>query len=59
MRAARLHPGGDLVVEELKVAKPREGDALVRVNAAAITRDELTWPIAEHGKKEKVVLRVV
>lgn len=44
MRAARLHPDGRLVIEELKVPRPTEGEALVRVHAAAITRDELTWP---------------
>jgi NADPH:quinone reductase-like Zn-dependent oxidoreductase len=44
MRAVRLHPEG-LVVEELDTPRPRRGDALVRVHAAAITRDELTWPL--------------
>jgi len=43
MRAVRLHDTG-LVVEELEVPAPQDGDALVRVHAAAITRDELTWP---------------
>jgi NADPH:quinone reductase-like Zn-dependent oxidoreductase len=43
MRAVRLHDTG-LVVEEIEVPVPREGEALVRVHAAAITRDELTWP---------------
>jgi len=43
MRAVRLHETG-LVVEEIEVPVPREGEALVRVHAAAITRDELTWP---------------
>jgi D-arabinose 1-dehydrogenase-like Zn-dependent alcohol dehydrogenase len=27
------------------VARPQRGEALVRVHAAAITRDELTWPV--------------
>jgi NADPH:quinone reductase-like Zn-dependent oxidoreductase len=44
MRAVRLHAGG-LVVEELEAPRPRAGEALVRVQAAAITRDELTWPV--------------
>ena len=33
------------MVEELDVPRPRTGEALVRVHAAAITRDELTWPV--------------
>ncbi len=47
MRALRLHAAGDpasLVVEELETPEPGEGEALVRVHAAAITRDELEWP---------------
>jgi NADPH:quinone reductase-like Zn-dependent oxidoreductase len=44
MRAVRLHREG-LVVEELDVHLPRTGEALVRVHAAALTRDELTWPV--------------
>ncbi len=43
MRAVRLHPEG-LELEELEVPRPQAGEALVRVHAAAITRDELTWP---------------
>jgi NADPH:quinone reductase-like Zn-dependent oxidoreductase len=43
MRAVRLHDDG-LAVEELDVPRPAPGEALVRVHAAAITRDELTWP---------------
>jgi NADPH:quinone reductase-like Zn-dependent oxidoreductase len=43
MRAVRLHHTG-LVVEEIEVPAPEESEALVRVHAAAITRDELTWP---------------
>jgi NADPH:quinone reductase-like Zn-dependent oxidoreductase len=48
MRAVRLHgPGGieDLVLQEIPVPQPGSGDVLVRVHAAAITRDELTWPV--------------
>jgi NADPH:quinone reductase-like Zn-dependent oxidoreductase len=47
MRAARLHPPGGigaLSVDEIEVPQPGSGEALVRVHAAAITRDELDWP---------------
>jgi NADPH:quinone reductase-like Zn-dependent oxidoreductase len=43
MRAVRLHEDG-LRVEQLDIPAPGAGEALVRVHAAAITRDELTWP---------------
>jgi NADPH:quinone reductase-like Zn-dependent oxidoreductase len=43
MRAIRLHPDG-LRLDELDIPEPDPGEALVRVHAAAITRDELTWP---------------
>jgi NADPH:quinone reductase-like Zn-dependent oxidoreductase len=43
MRAVLLYEAG-LVVEEIEVPALVEGEALVRVHAAAITRDELTWP---------------
>jgi NADPH:quinone reductase-like Zn-dependent oxidoreductase len=42
MRAVRLHEDG-LRLEELPRPEPGAGDVLVRVHAAAITRDELTW----------------
>jgi NADPH:quinone reductase-like Zn-dependent oxidoreductase len=48
MRAVRLHSPGslsDLVVEDVDVPTPGPGEALVRIHAAAITRDELTWPL--------------
>src|SRR5947199_8096169 len=48
MRAVRLHsPGGidQLVVEQMPTQRPSAGEALVRVHAAAITRDELSWPV--------------
>jgi NADPH:quinone reductase-like Zn-dependent oxidoreductase len=48
VRAVRLHaPGGpeQLVVEELETPKPSDGEAVVRVRAAAITRDELDWRV--------------
>ncbi|MGH8889453.1 MAG: NADP-dependent oxidoreductase [Acidothermaceae bacterium] len=43
MKALRLHPDG-LRLEEIARPEPKDGDALVRVYAAAITRDELAWP---------------
>jgi NADPH:quinone reductase-like Zn-dependent oxidoreductase len=47
MRAVRLHaPGGlpGLVVEDMAIPTAGPGEVLVRVHAAAITRDELDWP---------------
>lgn len=47
MTALRLHRPGDpagLVVERVETPRPGEGEVLVRVHAAAITRDELEWP---------------
>jgi len=43
MRAVRLHADG-LRIDEIPVPEPKAGEVLVRVSAAAITRDELTWP---------------
>ena len=47
MHALRLHaPGLDgLVVEEIDIPQIGAGEALVEVHAAAITRDELEWPL--------------
>ena len=47
MHAIRLHmPGPEgLVAERIDVPRPDTGEALVRVHAAAITRDELEWPV--------------
>jgi NADPH:quinone reductase-like Zn-dependent oxidoreductase len=48
MQALRLHGEGgvdDLVLEEIETPPAGSGDALVRVHAAAITRDELEWPV--------------
>jgi NADPH:quinone reductase-like Zn-dependent oxidoreductase len=48
MRVVRLRaPGGpaQLAVEQADRPRPRPGEALVRVHAAAITRDELQWPV--------------
>ena len=43
MLAVRLHPDG-LKVEQIPMPAPKEGEVLVRVHAAALTRDELRWP---------------
>src|SRR3954465_3219714 len=48
MRVVRLRaPGGpeQLAVEEARRPRPGPGEVLVRVHAAAITRDELQWPV--------------
>jgi NADPH:quinone reductase-like Zn-dependent oxidoreductase len=42
MRALRLYEDG-LRVDEAEVPEPGPGEVLVRVHAAGITRDELTW----------------
>jgi NADPH:quinone reductase-like Zn-dependent oxidoreductase len=48
MTAARLHtdagPAG-ISVDVVDVPVPGRGEALVAVHAAALTRDELTWPV--------------
>ena len=44
MLAVRLHADG-LKVEEIETPSPGLGEVLVRVHAAAITRDELDWPV--------------
>lgn len=46
MRAIRLKDEGldGLVTEQTATPAPGAGEALVRVHAAAITRDELEWP---------------
>ncbi len=47
MRAVRLRtPEGPkgLTLERIDVPDPAPGEALIRVHAAAITRDELDWP---------------
>ena len=46
MRALRLHDDG-LRMEQIPVPELKVGEVLVRVCAAAITRDELTWPEAD------------
>lgn len=47
MRAARVHaPGGAgaVVTDEVPTPAPGEGEALLGVHAAALTRGELDWP---------------
>jgi NADPH:quinone reductase-like Zn-dependent oxidoreductase len=47
MKAVRLYtPGGvdGLSYEEVPTPTPEAGEVLIRVHAAAITRDELSWP---------------
>lgn len=47
MRAVRLHPPGgmeNLRLDDIEPPESRPGEALVAVQAAAITRDELDWP---------------
>lgn len=43
MKSVRLHDDG-LRLEEIPRPEPGTDEVLVRVHAAAITRDELTWP---------------
>lgn len=48
MRAIRLPVTGgprDLVLDLVSTPVPQPGEALVKVHAAAITRDELEWPV--------------
>jgi NADPH:quinone reductase-like Zn-dependent oxidoreductase len=47
VRALRLHSPGleGLALDEIEVPDIAEGEALVEVHAAAITRDELEWPV--------------
>src|SRR5215218_1138050 len=44
MRAVRLTQDG-LTLDEVAVPRPSDGEVLVRVCAAAITRGELEWPV--------------
>lgn len=47
MQAVRLHaPGGIelLRLDTIDIPRPQAGEVLIRVHAAAITRDELEWP---------------
>jgi NADPH:quinone reductase-like Zn-dependent oxidoreductase len=48
MRAVVLRAAGgpeQLVYEQVATPTPDRGEALVRVHAAALTRDELEWPV--------------
>src|SRR2546428_10853098 len=42
--AVRLHDDG-LKVEAMETPSPDPGEGMVRVHAAASTRDELEWPV--------------
>src|SRR4030095_5484350 len=47
MRAVRLRVVDgrrEIAVEEIETPQPRHGETLVRVHAAAVTRDDLDWP---------------
>jgi NADPH:quinone reductase-like Zn-dependent oxidoreductase len=44
VRAVRLRDDG-LRLEEIETPSPSNGEVLVRVRAAALTRDELEWPV--------------
>src|SRR5438477_264709 len=53
MRAVRLHGANgseDLAIDEVELRSPAEGEALVRVHAAALTRDELDYHFSETMK---------
>jgi NADPH:quinone reductase-like Zn-dependent oxidoreductase len=60
MRAVRLldrvGPSGVVVEDIDRPVAP--GEALVRVRAAAITRDELDWPVMTGGKRGKMGIHV-
>jgi NADPH:quinone reductase-like Zn-dependent oxidoreductase len=45
MRAIRLHAPGTLVDERVETPRAGPDEVLVRVHAAAITREELDWPL--------------
>src|SRR3954453_20446472 len=48
MRAVVLRAAGgpeQLVLEQIPIPAPGPGEALVRVYAAGLTRDELEWPV--------------
>jgi NADPH:quinone reductase-like Zn-dependent oxidoreductase len=45
MLAARLTAPNRLEIPQIDDPTPGPGGALIRVHAAAITRDELTWPL--------------
>jgi len=58
MRAVRLLGPSGVVVEDIDRPDAAPGEALVRVRAAAITRDELDWPVMTGGKRGKMVIHV-
>ena len=61
MRAVLLkEPGGpeSLDVEQVAIPEPHAGEALVRVHAAALTRDELEWPLDRCPRSPRTSCRV-
>ncbi|KAI5456617.1 chaperonin 10-like protein [Mariannaea sp. PMI_226] len=67
MQAVRISPAADpqapysaanpasssaLNVDRIPVPQPKPGEALVRVHAATVTRDELTWPESYRGPQQ-------
>ncbi len=44
MRAIRIHPSGELRLDDVEQPVAAAGEVVVQVHAAAITRDELEWP---------------
>ncbi|KAF7551271.1 hypothetical protein G7Z17_g5127 [Cylindrodendrum hubeiense] len=52
--ASNPAPPSALVLEDTPIPQPKPGEALVRVHAATVTRDELTWP--ESYRKEQHIL---
>lgn len=48
MKAVHLQPPGgisSITCDEVETPVPGEGEYLIRVHAAALTRDELSWPV--------------
>jgi NADPH:quinone reductase-like Zn-dependent oxidoreductase len=45
MRAVRLTEPGRIEIEDVPEPTPAAGEVLIHVRAAALTRDELTWPL--------------
>ena len=45
MRAVRLIEPGLIEIQEIDEPLPGDGEVMVKVHAAAITRGELDWPL--------------